>query len=175
MQKLITKRFRGKQHIQKQTLYSTCSRHLTNVHLSYPSHEWKNMFVLGKRAGACRSLIFWERQVNGIRFLLYSLLQCGPFSAQPTHVVCGSFTTAVGKKVREDQVHVYMWLSNCSVGTWILGPEALRVSGASCIVSTLLCFPALQILSCAPDPALTLKRLTTVECITSLLCPLPSC
>ena len=59
----------------------------------------------------------------------------------------------------------------CSVGTWILGPKVVRVWRASCLVLVLLCFPALQTLSRGPGPALGLKRLTTVECMTSLLWP----
>ena len=70
--------------------------------LFHPSHEWKDIFVFGERAGLCLPLIFWERQVKEIRFLLHSLLEHGPSSAQPTHWAHGSFTTAVEEKERTE-------------------------------------------------------------------------
>lgn len=84
------------------------------------------MFVLGERAGPCWPLIFWERQVNETKFLFYFLLQRGHFSAQPTHVVCGLFTTALGKKVREGQVRVFEQLLGGALDSWLQGFESLR-------------------------------------------------
>lgn len=84
------------------------------------------MFVLGERADPCWPLIFWERQVNETKFLFYFLLQRGHFSAQPTHVVCGLFTTALGKKVREGRVRVFEQLLGGALDSWPQGFESLR-------------------------------------------------
>lgn len=106
------------------------NRYLTNVSLSYSSHEWKDTFVLGESLGSHLLLIFWEGQVKEIMFLLYSLLQHGYSSAQPAHVVHGSFTTAAGEReVRgpmPEQLFAGVGAGEGDMVSWSQGCESLR-------------------------------------------------
>ena len=154
-----------------------------------PTMNGKLYLPWEERVGPRLPLIFWERQVKEIRFLLYSLLEQGlPLPHQPIWLMDISlllweregvayrclfssvqllsrvqFSATPWTAARQASLSITSsWsllklmsleLVNCSMGTWFLGPKAVRVGRASCLVLILLSFPALWILSCRPGPA----------------------
>lgn len=64
------------------------------------------------------------RQRNQLSPLLLS--QHGHSSAHPTHLACGSFTVAVGEKVREGRVRVFEQMLLGDLDSWSQGCESLE-------------------------------------------------
>ena len=88
-----------RQHIQKT---NSVPLHVIGIQHMWiypvPTMDGKMYLPWEERVGPCLPLIFWERQVKEIRFLLYSLFEQGPSSVTPTHLTHGVFTAVVGER-----------------------------------------------------------------------------
>lgn len=101
------------------------NQYLTNVSLSYSSHEWKDTFVLGETLVRTCSSSSGKVKSKKSGFSPTLLLH-GHSSAPPAHVVHDSFTTTGGGSARVSSLSLSYDLGGGDVVSWSQGCERLR-------------------------------------------------